>query len=279
MMKLKPIDSLRNAQRLRPKHLSLNKIIPNMLTVSALCCGLTAIRFATEGKWELVVLAILAAAILDNLDGRIARLIGGTSGFGAQLDSLCDVVSFGVVPALVMYFWGLQDLGRLGWISALLFVVCAAVRLARFNLQSTDPDLPAYAYNYFSGVPTPAAAGLALTPLILGFQFGEDIFRHPGAIAVWLIFIAALMVSPIPTYSLKKVKIQQHYVPLMLVGVGLIAGALFAEPWLTLGLLALVYLSLIPVSYHSYYQLKEDAEKSGANSSAANDLDIDDEDF
>jgi CDP-diacylglycerol--serine O-phosphatidyltransferase len=260
-LKLKPnLEQLRRAQKLKPRHMSINKLIPNMMTTLALCCGLTAIRFAIEIKWELAVVAIIFAVILDNLDGRIARLIGGTSGFGAQLDSLADVVSFGVVPALIMYFWTLEALGRLGWAASLLFVVCAAIRLARFNMQITDPDLPDYAKNYFSGVPTPVAAGLALTPLILSFQFGDDALRHPSAIALWMILIAGMMVSKFPTYSFKKVKVPHGEVPLMLVGVGVIAACLFAEPWMTLSVMALIYIGLLPFSYRNYYRLKAEQE-------------------
>jgi CDP-diacylglycerol--serine O-phosphatidyltransferase len=236
------------------KHLSINKLIPNIMTTMALCCGLTAVRFAIEQRWEYAVIAILLAAILDNLDGRIARLIGGTSGFGAQLDSLGDVISFGVAPAMVMYFWALDDLGRLGWAASLLFVVCAAIRLARFNLESEDNNKPAYSYNYFTGMPTPASAGLALTPLVLSFQFGTEFLQNPAFIACWMFFLAAMMVSTVPTFSFKKIKIPRDDISLMLVGVGVTMAALFAEPWLTLGLLALVYLSLIPISYQKYSQ-------------------------
>lgn len=238
------------------RKLSINKLIPNILTVIALCCGLTAIRFAIEGKFEFSVLAIFLAAILDNLDGRIARLIGGTSGFGAQLDSLGDIVSFGVAPAMVMYFWTLQEIGRIGWAAALLFVVCAAVRLARFNLE-VDVEKPAFKYNYFTGMPTPAAAGLALTPLVLGFQFGHDWVRFPPAIACWMIFLAGMMISRIPTFSFKKIKVQHADISLMLVGVGVLMAALFAEPWVTIGLVALCYIGSIPMSYQTYKEQEQ----------------------
>ncbi len=237
----------------KDKKMSINKLIPNILTVIALCCGLTAIRFAIEEKFEYAVMAILLAAILDNLDGRIARLIGGTSGFGAQLDSLGDVISFGVAPAMVMYFWTLNDIGRAGWAASLLFVVCAAVRLARFNLETGDEEKPAFKYNYFTGMPTPAGAALALTPLVLSFQFGQDWIRSPMAIAIWLILLAGIMVSRIPTYSFKKVKIQHTDISLILVGVGVMMAALFTEPWLTLGLIALCYMGSIPLSYQTYH--------------------------
>ncbi len=254
-MKINPALIALKIQNKKPRGLTLNKLIPNILTVTALCSGLTAIRFAIEGNWEFAVMAILLAAILDGLDGRVARLINGTSGFGAQLDSLCDVISFGVVPAMVMYFWVLEDLGRLGWVASLLFVVCAAVRLARFNLQIDDPNRPSFAAHFFSGVPTPAAAGLALAPLILSFKFGE-IFHEPIAIAVWMFMIAGMMVSTFPTYSFKKVKIDHDDVSLILVGVGIIAGALFAETWLTMGLLILAYVALMPASFFSYRKMR-----------------------
>jgi CDP-diacylglycerol--serine O-phosphatidyltransferase len=248
---MKTKQRLNNIRLDTTKKLSINKLIPNILTIIALCCGLTAIRFAIEGKFEYAVMAVLMAAILDNLDGRIARLIGGTSGFGAQLDSLGDVVSFGVAPAMVMYFWTLDQLGRVGWAAALLFVVCAAVRLARFNLE-VDVEKPAFKYNYFTGMPTPAGAALALTPLVIGLQFGHDWVRVPAVIAVWMIFLAGMMISRIPTFSFKKIKIQHADISLMLVGVGVLMAALFAEPWLTLGLIALCYIGSIPLSYQTY---------------------------
>lgn len=254
-MKLNPKIAGKLRERDR-KGLTINKLIPNILTTMALCCGLTAVRFAIEGKWEFAVLAIVMAAILDNLDGRIARLIGGTSGFGAQLDSLGDAISFGVAPAMVMYFWSLEELGRSGWAAALLFVVCAAVRLARFNLEAEEEERPAYSYNYFTGMPTPAAAGLALTPLVLAFQLGDWI-RQPHFIAMWLILLSAMMISRIPTYSFKKVKIKHGDVSLILVGVGALMAALFAEPWLTLGFISLIYISSIPMSYQTHREQKQ----------------------
>jgi len=153
----------------RPKRqrLSLNVMIPNMLTMIALSSGLTAIRFAYEGRWEHAALAILAAAILDALDGRIARLLKGTSKFGAELDSLADILSFGVAPPLMLYFWSLEKLGRFGWILVVLFAVSCALRLARFNTAAEDPNPPAWASTFFSGVPAPAAAGLVLLPMII----------------------------------------------------------------------------------------------------------------
>ncbi len=262
---------IRNNLKLNParagKKLSINKLIPNIMTTMALCCGMTAIRFAIEEKFEYAVSAIVLAAILDNLDGRIARLIGGTSGFGAQLDSLGDVISFGVAPAMVMYFWTLDSLGRFGWAAALLFVVCAAIRLARFNLD-VDSEKPAYTYHYFTGMPTPAGAALALTPLVLSLQFGDGLIRMPELIAAWMVILAAMMVSTIPTYSFKKIKILHADASLILVGVGALMAALFAEPWLTLGLLALCYIGSIPMSMQSFKEQRQAwqaSEAAGAN--------------
>lgn len=151
----------------RIRGLSINKLIPNILTLLALCAGLTSIRFAVHGMWKEAVIATVLAAILDGLDGRVARLLQGTSKFGAELDSLSDFVSFGVAPAMVLYFWTMQGAGGFGWALVLLFSVCCALRLARFNTMIGEPDLPPYAYNFFTGVPAPAAAGLVLMPILL----------------------------------------------------------------------------------------------------------------
>ncbi|HIJ38767.1 MAG TPA: CDP-diacylglycerol--serine O-phosphatidyltransferase, partial [Rhodospirillaceae bacterium] len=188
--------------------LSLNKLLPNILTMLALCAGLTSIRFGLHGKWESAVFSILLAGVLDGLDGRIARLLNGTSKFGAELDSLSDFVSFGVAPAMLLYFWTMQAAGGLGWALVLLFSVCCALRLARFNTMLGQPDLPAWAYNFFTGVPAPAAAGLVLIPMMLSFQLGADsLFASWLLNAVMLVLVSFLMVSKIPTFSGKRSRI------------------------------------------------------------------------
>ncbi|MBR9971259.1 CDP-diacylglycerol--serine O-phosphatidyltransferase [Magnetospirillum sulfuroxidans] len=241
--------------------LSLNKLIPNILTVLALCAGLTSIRFALHGKWEHAVLAIVLAAILDGLDGRVARLLQGTSKFGAELDSLSDFVSFGVAPAMVLYFWTMQGAGGFGWALVLLFAVCCALRLARFNTMLGQADLPPYAYNFFTGIPAPAAAGVVLLPMVASFEFGPAFFARPSVVSVFLLGVAFLMVSTIPTFSFKKVRIPNAWVLPVLLIVGLLAAFLVTEPWLTLVVLGFAYLGLIPVSIRAFRHLKRQAEQ------------------
>lgn len=240
--------------------LSLNKLIPNILTVLALCAGLTSIRFALHGKWEHAVLSIVLAAILDGLDGRVARLLQGTSKFGAELDSLSDFVSFGVAPAMVLYFWTMQGAGGFGWALVLLFAVCCALRLARFNTMLGNADLPPYAYNFFTGIPAPAAAGVVLLPMVASFEFGDSFFARPTVVSVFLLGVAFLMVSTIPTFSFKKVRIPNAWVLPVLLLVGLLAAFLVTEPWLTLVVLGFVYIGLIPISIRAFRRLKRQAE-------------------
>ena len=240
--------------------LSLNKLIPNILTVLALCAGLTSIRFALHGKWEHAVLSIVLAAILDGLDGRVARLLQGTSKFGAELDSLSDFVSFGVAPAMVLYFWTMQGAGGFGWALVLLFAVCCALRLARFNTMLGNADLPPYAYNFFTGIPAPAAAGVVLLPMVASFEFGDAFFGRPSVVAVFLLGVAFLMVSTIPTFSFKKVRIPNTWVLPVLLIVGLLAAFLVTEPWLTLVVLGFAYLVMIPFSVRAFRRLKRQAE-------------------
>lgn len=241
----------------RPKRrrLSLNVMIPNMLTLIALCSGLSAIRFAYEGRWEHAALAILAAAILDTLDGRIARLLKGTSRFGAELDSLADILSFGVAPPIMLYFWSLQDAGRFGWILVMLFSVSCALRLARFNTAAEDPDPPAWASTFFSGVPAPAAAGLVLLPMIISFNLFEDIVRRPEVVSVFMVVVSVLMVSSIPTYSFKKVKLSPKLVLPLMVMVGLVIASMLSAPWITLSGILAAYLISIPMAVRSYRQI------------------------
>lgn len=241
--------------------LSVKRLIPNIMTLLALCAGLTSIRFAVHGLWREAVIATVLAAILDGLDGRVARLLDGTSKFGAELDSLSDFVSFGVAPAMVLYFWTMRDAGGYGWALVLLFSVCCALRLARFNTMIGEPDLPPYAYNYFTGIPAPAAAGLALLPLILAIQFGDGIFSQPGLVAVVLLGVSFLMVSKIPTYSFKKIRIPHKWVLPILLLVGLLAAFLVTEPWLTLAVVGLLYLASIPWAVASFRRLKAQAER------------------
>ncbi|MBF5094562.1 phosphatidylcholine/phosphatidylserine synthase [Azospirillum sp. INR13] len=244
----------------RLKGLSINHLLPNVLTVLALCSGLTAIRFAMQGRWEPAVIAIVIAAILDALDGRIARLLNGQSKFGEELDSLSDAISFGVAPAFMMYLWGLNGAGSLGWIAAMAYAVCCALRLARFNSRLGVVDLPPWAYNYFTGVPAPAGAGLVLLPMILGFEIGPQFLGHPAVIVPWTLLIGGLMVSTLPTFSFKGARVPAQWVVPALAGVGLLAAMLVSQPWWTLSIVGLAYLSMLPFSVLQFRKLQSAAE-------------------
>ncbi len=251
---------LRGARRIpRLKGLTVGKLIPNIITVSAACAGLTAVRFAVEGRWDYAVTAIIVAAILDALDGRMARILNASSEFGAQLDSLSDIVSFGVAPALVLYFWSLQALGGVGWAVALFFIVCCGLRLARFN--SMLGKLPPYAYNYFTGVPAPAGALMSLLPIVISLAFGVEIVTHPAVAGAWAVLMACLMVSQMPTFSFKNFKVPQPYVLPLFVVVGLMIAGLAGRPWMVLTLVAVLYLMTFPFSIRSFHRLREEAER------------------
>jgi CDP-diacylglycerol--serine O-phosphatidyltransferase len=226
----------------------MNQLIPNALTVAALCAGLTAIRFAFMERWELAVFAIVVAGIFDGLDGRMARLLGGTSKFGAELDSLSDFVSFGAAPAVIVYLWTLSQWGGIGWAVALLFAVCCALRLARFNTALGDPSPPPWARYYFTGVPAPAGAGLALLPLMLTIEAGGGFFDRPAVSAVVLASVAFLMISRLPTFSIKQIRITPPFWLPALLLVSVLAAALASAPFTTFICVGVVYLASIPVS-------------------------------
>ncbi len=238
-----------------PAGLSFNRMIPNILTLLAIAAGLTAMRFALQERWEHAVMAILVAAILDALDGRVARLLKGASKFGAELDSLSDFVCFGVAPAMMLYLWAMQDAGRAGWILVMLFAMCMGLRLARFNVSVADADAPAWKARFFTGVPAPAGAGLVLLPMILSFQVGDVFFRSPWVVAFFLFVVGALTVSAIPTYSFKKLKIANRWIlPTMLIVAGL-AAFFVSVPWLTLSAILFAYIASIPISYQDHRRL------------------------
>ena len=254
MKKLRPPGTPRKK---RFRDLSINRMIPNILTLLALAAGLTAIRFGLDGRWEHAVLAIIVAAVLDALDGRIARLLKGASKFGAELDSLSDFVCFGVSPVLVLYLWTMKDAGRLGWVLVMLFTICCGLRLARFNVMMEDHDAPAWQARFFTGIPAPAGGGLVLLPMILSFQGGEGFFRQPWVVGIFMLVIAGMLVSTIPTYSFKKLKISQHWIlPTMLITAA-IAIFLINAPWLTLSVVGLAYICSIPLSYRAQQALQK----------------------
>jgi len=228
---------------------------------------MTAMRFAMAGNFEGAVFAIIAAGIFDGLDGRMARLLKATSSFGAELDSLSDFVSFGVAPAAVLYLWTMSEWHVLGWVIVLFFAVCCALRLARFN-AGTNAEVPPYAAPFFSGAPAPAGAGLVMIPMFLSFEWGDWLFRSPYLSAVNITGIALLMVSKVPTVSLKRIRIPHHMVIPTLLAFGVATAFLTTAPWPTLMVVGVVYLSSIPLTIRSYYQLKRAAQASTAQTVA-----------
>lgn len=243
-------------RRRRLRGLSINRLIPNALTLMGLCAGMTAIRWALEERWEVAVAAVVVAMVIDGLDGPVARLMKATSEFGAQLDSLADFVNFGVTPAIIVYLWAMQDLGGLAWALALVYAMCCALRLARFNAALTQDDKPAWASKFFVGVPAPAGAGLMLLPMVLSFKLGDEIFRSQVLNGVVFIGVAALMVSQLPTYSSKRIKVPLRHVGFVLIGVGAFAAFLVSTPWVTLSVAGLVYLASIPMAQFSFRKMR-----------------------
>jgi CDP-diacylglycerol--serine O-phosphatidyltransferase len=250
----------RSRVRARPlSGLSVNRMVPNILTLLALCAGMTAMRYAMNGNFEGAVFSIIAAGIFDGLDGRMARLLKSTSSFGAELDSLSDFVSFGVAPAAVLYLWTMSELHVLGWAIVLFFAVCCALRLARFNTE-TSHETPSYMAPFFTGAPAPAGAGLVMVPMFLSFEWGDWLFRSPYLNAVTVTGIALLMISKVPTVSLKRIRIPHHLVIPTLLAFGVATAFLTTEPWLTLTAVGIVYVSSVPWTIYSYYRFKRAAE-------------------
>lgn len=265
-----PDPSTPRVRRFRPVPIRI--LIPNLVTLLALCIGLTAIRMAFEGRIELAVYCIVIAAALDGIDGRLARALKATSRFGAHLDSLADFVNFGVAPALLLYFWLLKDARSLGWLAALVFALSAALRLARFNAALDGPEAPAFAQNYFVGVPAPAGALIVLLPVYLA---GIGLPAVPFSVALAIAFVIAiglLMVSRIPTYSGKKTgqRIAREWVAPLFVGAIVILGLLVSYPWEMLSVITIAYLVMIPFAYVRFYKLK--AQHDAATPSADVDL-------
>mgnify|MGYP005839067779 CR=1 FL=1 len=230
-----------------PRNRPLFHLVPNMFTVLGLCAGLTGIRYALDGRWELAVALIIVAGVLDGLDGRSARMLKITSKLGAELDSLADFLSFGVGPALIVYLWTLRDVRGVGWALAMLFATCCALRLARFNSELEQPDKPRWTLWFFTGVPAPAAAGLALLPMMLNFASGAALFRSWAVNAVLLLAVACLMVSRLPTFSLKRLRVRPDLVLPTMLACGVVVVAFVTEPWWTLSAIGVVYLLALPV--------------------------------
>ncbi|MDE2580694.1 MAG: phosphatidylcholine/phosphatidylserine synthase [Rhodospirillales bacterium] len=256
--------------RVRPRYKgpSFNRVIPNILTLLGLSSGLTGLRFALGGHFGPAVVAIVVAGAIDGLDGRIARLLKGVSRFGAEFDSLSDFFCFGVAPAFIVYLWSLERLGGVGFIPCLMFAVCMALRLARFNAALEGAPRPAYAYNFFTGVPAPAGAGLALFPLFLGLEAQTQhipwlltLSQSPLFTAPVLAGTALLSVSTLPVWSFKNFKVPADYVLPMLLGVGLSAAVLVADPWGALAAAVLLYAGMLPFSRRSFHRLQREAEE------------------
>jgi CDP-diacylglycerol--serine O-phosphatidyltransferase len=281
-MVFQPIDPTQSPRRRRFKAIPVRTLLPNLITLLALCAGLTAIRLAIEGRLELALGAIVFAAVLDGIDGRVARMLKGTSRFGAELDSLADFVNFGVTPALILYFWGLHELKSFGWIVALVFAICAALRLARFNVMIDDPNKPAWAGNFFTGIPAPAGALTVLLPIYLFFLGVPN-----SLITIWFTFfytltIGLLMVSRLPVFSGKRVGKRvppEMVLPVFVVAV-LIFALLIAYPWEVLSFGAVVYLVCLPLgwlSYRDYVRKDELAGVTTGGDGVADEADVPDE--
>jgi len=255
-----------NADRRLQRGIPLRTLVPNAITALALCSGLFAIRFGIAAEWEKAALAIVLAAFLDMMDGRIARLLKGQSKFGAELDSLSDVTAFGVAPAIILYQWMLSQLGegtsghelwaRYGWLVALAHAVCGALRLARFNANIDAEDQPHKSAGFLTGIPAPAGAGLALLPLFLWLWTGADILHEPLLVAPWAALVAFLMVSNWATFSWGSLRLRRHLRFGAIVVIALLGAALLTAPWETLSISAILYAALIPFSIAAYAKVR-----------------------
>ncbi len=261
-----PPAHLRPKRRRRFRNVPLRIVLPNLITLLALCLGLTAIRYATEGSFEKAVFAIVAAAVFDGVDGRLARALKGTTRFGAELDSLADFVGFGVAPALTLYFWNMHEIKSFGWFAAMVYSIACALRLARFNVGLDDPDKPAWTSKFFTGMPAPAGAIVALLPLYLHLSSLGWIFDRwaVGFEIAYVILVAGLMASTIPHYSGKSIgRIPREQVIPILFGVAALVLLLTTFPAEVLAALVIIFLGLIPFSMRSQRQhLRRDAERA-----------------
>ena len=238
---------------------SARVILPNMLTLIGVCIGLSSIRFALDERFGLAIIAIIFAALIDGLDGRIARLIKGTSKVGKELDSLTDMISFGVAPAFIMYFWKLDTLGRFGWLLCLIYVICVPLRLARFNINSNQE--PSWKDNFFEGVPSPAGGILVLTPLIIslsGFNFIQ--LNYDVIVPIFFVMTSFLLISKFPTYSFKKIVIPRRTTIFLLFGIVLFFGLLLIYTFNVIAISVIVYVILLPISFMHYQKIKKQHE-------------------
>ncbi|WP_411291950.1 CDP-alcohol phosphatidyltransferase family protein [Sphingorhabdus sp.] len=242
--------------------ISLRALAPNAITALALCTGLSGAWFAMQGRWESAVAAIVIAGVLDAMDGRIARMLKGESRFGAELDSLSDVIAFGATPALVMYMWAMQDMPRFGWTISVFFVLCAALRLARFNARIDTENQPHKSAGFNTGVPSPPGAALALLPMMIWFETGAEWVRDYRLLAPWLLLCALLMISNVATFSWSSIKVRRSLRFMALAAVGLFAATLVAAPWVALIGAAIIYAALLPFSMMSYARVKRTQRSS-----------------
>jgi len=268
------IDRRRREQRLRRfKQVPIRILVPNLITLLALCSGITAIRLGLEARYELAVAAVILAIVLDAIDGRLARFLKGTSRFGAELDSLADFVNFGVAPALILYFWGLHELGNAGWIAAMVFAISTGLRLARFNVMIDDPNKPAWAGNFFVGVPAPAGAITVLLPIYVYFLGMPRVAFVAPVTLVYTLAIAFLMVSRLPVFSGKRVgkRVAPEMVLPVFVAVVLFFALLVSYPWIVLTIGTVLYLGSLPLGFLSYrrHQRRDAAAASAALASPA----------
>ena len=241
----------------RPERgISLRAFAPNAVTALALCVGLSGVRFAYMENWVLAAGAVVLAGILDALDGRVARLLNAESRFGAELDSLSDVIAFGVTPALILFFWSLQDMPQFGWVISLTLAVGCALRLARFNAQIDDDDQPHKSAGFLTGIPAPVGAGLAMLPLYLWMITDLELFRHYTIVGPWIVLNAFLLISNTATYSWSSLRLRKNIRLEAIMLFALMGVALITSPWVTLAAISIVYIALLPFSIRSYAKIK-----------------------
>ena len=244
------------AEQRRLGGIPLRAFAPNAITALALCFGLTGVRFAIGEEWEKALAAVIFAGVLDGMDGRIARLLRAQSKFGAELDSLSDVIAFGVAPAMILFLWSLDNAPKFGWTAALALAVCCALRLARFNSRLDAEIQPHKAAGFMTGIPAPAGAGLSFVPVYLWLSTGNDLFREWYVVMPWALGVAMLMISAIPTYSWSSIRIRRSWRLFALAGIGLFGAALVTAPWLTLLAICALYVTLLPFGIASYTKVR-----------------------
>jgi len=231
-------------------------MVPNAITLLALCFGLTGVSFAIGGEWEKALGAVVFAGFLDGLDGPIARLLRAQSKFGAELDSLSDNIAFGTAPALILFLWSLQMAPRFGWVAALALAVCCALRLARFNARIDVAHQPYKSAGFNTGVPAPAGAGVAFIPIFLWLVTGDELFRRWELVLPWTVFVAALMISSLPTFSWSSIRIRSSWRLFALAAIALLGAALIRAPWITLLAVSSLYLLMLPFAFASYARVR-----------------------